>query len=159
MARLKRMTTAQPQQANPSTQKNGAPPPWLSIEACNLPAHVACDCCETYQGDYVNDCSECDGIGYIACIDCKKGAEGKCGNCSGTRELKCEECNGTGEETEEVGCYDCEEVREGVADAAAYLWRRDIGRDVTNGTAALYIGFAAKDYEDERHAKAESEAG
>ena len=125
----------------------------------DLPDDVACDECGHCGTQEPDDCDVCDGDGYLKCFDCGGAHNVKCETCKGSRTVRCDDCHGTGDgEICDISCGDCEDMRYQVAADAEFLWRRDLGRNITNGTAALYVKFAVNDYRAALVAKAESEA-
>lgn len=158
------MSTETPKPSTPSAQAFDLVTEPSALEAETLPGDVACDDCGFYSTEVLGECEKCHGDGHSVCSECK-GAEGvECESCKGARRVFCADCHGTGEapEPEHIsnsnGCGDCEDMRYQVAADAEFLWRRDLGRNVTNGTAALYVKFAVSDYRAALVAQAESEA-
>lgn len=92
------------------------------------------------------DCDECDGFGVVSCDECDGDGQKECdspccdgshdcGGCGGDGSVKCPECLG-----KRAAAH--ESIKAWVAAEATRLWRRDVGRGITTGTKATYIGFA-----------------
>jgi hypothetical protein len=76
------------------------------IESFDLDLQEETEQCSECDGNGYIDCSDCDGTGHIQCEICNGSGEEddkECSECGGDGSIVCEECHGTGEQK----CSDC----------------------------------------------------